>query len=268
MWRRLVGPRLDGKLSMLPSFAAAMSFYFLVSLVPFLVVVSKAIAWIFSANLMPQLVDFLREVLPPESGFQPDAVVATVQAGRGGGLGLISTLIVIWTASSGMNEMARGIHFIFSDSLRPSPGGLLRRLKSMGLLLIWVVAMLVAAMLIVLIPLLQAELVRFGAGAFLPKSWALIRYPAALGLTFVAFWLTYQLVPERRASLGASAGGAFVASLIWTLTCLLFAFLLPRVWHRSLFQGALSSLLATLIWAHCGAWGVLLGACWTARFSR
>lgn len=195
MWRALVGPRLDGKLSMLPSFAAAMSFYFLV-----------------------------------------------------------------------MNEMARGIHFICSDQVRPSPGGFRRRLKSLGLLLIWVLAMLAAALLIVVMPLLQAELVRLGAGRFVPERWTLVRYPAALLLTFGAFWMTYRLVPERRITLWASGGGALVASLVWTLTCLLFAFLLPMVWHRSLFQGALSSALAILIWAHCGAWGVLLGACWTARF--
>ena len=70
----LLGRRLQGKFTMLPSFAAAMAFYFLVSLVPFLIVVSRGVAAVFSANLMPELLAFLRDVLPPESKFRPDAL--------------------------------------------------------------------------------------------------------------------------------------------------------------------------------------------------
>jgi uncharacterized BrkB/YihY/UPF0761 family membrane protein len=46
---------------------------------------------------------------------------------------------------------------------------------------------------------------------------------------------------------------------------LMFAYLLPKVWHVSMFNGALSSVLAILIWAYCGAWGVLIGAIVTVR---
>ena len=48
--------RIAVKLAMLPTFAAAMAFYFLISLVPFLIVVTRGVAWIFSANLTPSLV--------------------------------------------------------------------------------------------------------------------------------------------------------------------------------------------------------------------
>ena len=44
-------------------------------------------------------------------------------------------------------------------------------------------------------------------------------------------------------------------------TCFVFAYFLPQVWRVSLFHGVLSSALATLIWAYCGCWGVILGAC-------
>ena len=59
-------------------------------------------------------------------------------------------------------------------------------------------------------------------------------------------------------------GGALAAAC-WSGVSLMFAYLLPKVWHVSLFSGAMSSVLAILIWSYCGAWGVLIGAAWTAR---
>ncbi len=67
------------------------------------------------------------------------------------------------------------------------------------------------------------------------------------------------------ASAGAMAQSIVVASTTSTEQSGLFSYLLPKVWHVSLFSGAMSSVLAILIWAYCGAWGVLLGAVWTVR---
>jgi membrane protein len=263
---KFVPRRLNGKLGMLPSFAAAMAFYFLVSLVPFLIVVSKALAWAFSMNLTPQLAAFLRDVLPPESRMRPEAVSAAVQAGSGTGLGLASTVVAIATASSGMNELARAVHFIFSDPERPNPGGWRRRLKSLGLLAVWTVAIVFTAVFLVLLPVARAALARVGGEAIPQILAADVRYPAAFALLLAAFVVTYYFVPERahRPSWRAAAQGALLAAGAWLGTCFVFAYFLPRVWGVSLFHGVLGSALATLVWAYCGCWGVLLGACWAA----
>ena len=261
----LIPRRLDGKLSMLPTFAAAMAFYFLVALVPFLIVVSRAVAWVFSANLTPELAGFLRDVLPPESRLRPEAISAAVQRGGGAGFGALGTFIAVWTASSGFNELARAVHFIFSDSRRPHLGGWLRRAKSFGLVAIWTAAIGVASVFLVLIPIVRETLAPRGGGA--PAFFAaVVRYPAAFFLMFATFALTYAYVPEpeHRPSRRAAAGGGLVAAAAWMATCFVFAYFLPRVWGVSLFRGVLSSALATLVWAYCGCWGVILGACWAA----
>ena len=251
---------------MLPTFAAAMAFYFLVSLVPFLIVVTRAAGWLFSANLTPQLTTFLRDVLPPESSLRPEALSAAVQSG-GAGFWAASTLVAAYTASSGLNELARAVHFVFSDERRPHPGGWLRRLKSLGLLGIWTFAIGATAVLLVLIPIAREAVFRFDAARQLPVLLSAdVRYPAAFALMFAAFALTYEFVPERahRPRWSAASQGAFVAAAAWMGTCFIFAYFLPRVWGVSLFHGVLSSALATLVWAYCGCWGVIVGACWAA----
>jgi membrane protein len=261
----LLGRRLQGKLDMLPSFAAAMAFYFLVSLVPFLIVVSRGVAFIFSANLTPELLAFLRDVLPPESRFRPDAFAATISQGSHG-LAAASTVLAVWTASSGLNEMTRALHYLFSEPDRPLFGGWRLRGKAFGVLGIWVVAAGALAVAFVMLPLLQGELRRLGAGRLLPPAFgAVYRYPAAFAALFAAFASTYAFVPKKRPTWRAAAIGAAVAAACWSGVSLTFAYLLPKVWHVSLFNGAMSSMLAILIWAYCGAWGVLLGAVVTVR---
>ncbi len=265
MLTRLLGRRLQGKFTMLPSFAAAMAFYFLVSLVPFLIIVSRGMAIVFSANLTPQLIAFLRDILPPESRLRPDMLAASIQQTTHG-LAVASTAAAAWTASSGLNEMARAVHFLFSDPERPHPGGWGRRGKAFVVLLIWAIAIGMGAVGFVLLPLMQGQLARIGAGHLLPRAFAsIVRYPTAFAALFAAFALTYAFVPEKSPSWRAAAQGAAVAAASWSGVSLLFAYLLPKVWHVSMFSGAMSSALAILIWAYCGAWGVLLGAAWTVR---
>lgn len=261
----ILGRRLQGKLNLLPSFAAAMAFYFLVSLVPFLIVVSRGVAAVFHANLVPELLSFLRDVLPPESRLRPESLAASIAA-SGHGLATASAFAAVWTASSGLNEMTRAVHFLFSEPERPELGGLGRWAKAFVVLAIWAVAIGLGAVAFVLVPLLQGELARLGAGRLLPRAFAsAVRYPIAFGALFCAFTTTYVFVPQKSPSWRAAAQGALVASAAWAGSSLLFAYLLPKVWHVSLFSGALSSLLALLVWAYCGSWGVLLGAVWTVR---
>lgn len=258
--------RLQGKLVMLPTFAAAMAFYFLVSLVPFLIVVMRAVAWIFSANLTPQLATLLRDVLPPESSLRPEALAAAVHGG-GAGFFAVSTLVAAYTATSGLNELARAVHYIFSDENRPHPGGWIRRLKSLGLLGVWTLAIGATAVFLVLIPIARDAVFGFAPVGQLPFLLSAdVRYPAAFVLMFAAFAVTYAFVPEleHRPSWSAAAQGALVAASTWLGTCFVFAYFLPRVWGVSLFHGVMKSALATLVWAYCGCWGVLVGACWAA----
>ncbi len=265
MMKQLIGRRLQGKFSMLPSFAAAMAYYFLVSLVPFLIVVSQGVALVFSGNLMPELLSFLRDVLPPESTFSPDAIAASINQGSHG-LAAASTFLAIWTASGALNELTRAVHFLFSDPWNPDTGGLRRWAKAFVVLAIWAAAIGVGAVAFVIMPLVQTGMIFLGAGRLFPGALvSAVRYPTAFAMLFLALVLTYVFVPERSPSWRAAAQGATLAAASWAGVSLLFSYLLPKVWHVSLFNGALSSVLAILIWAYCGAWGVLLGAAWTVR---
>lgn len=265
MMNRLIGRRLQGKFSMLPSFAAAMAYYFLVSLVPFLIVVTQGVALVFSGNFTPELLVFMRDVLPPESAFRPELIASSInQSSRG--LAAASTMLAIWTASGGLSEMTRAVHFLFSDPWHPDTGGWITWLKTFVVLAIWVIAVGTVSFAFVMLPFTQGVLEFFGIGRLFPGALvSAIRYPTAFAILFAAFAVTYVFVPQKSPSWISAAKGAAVAAASWSGVSILFAYMLPKVWHVSVFDGAMSSVLALLVWAYCGAWGVLLGAIVTVR---
>ena len=58
-----------------------------------------------------------------------------------------------------------------------------------------------------------------------------------------------------------------VAAVVgWLGTSFVFARIVPDIWQASALKGALSSILATLMWAYACAWSLLLGACWIERW--
>ena len=107
-------------------------------------------------------------------------------------------MVAAYTATSGLNELARAVHYIFSDENRPHPGGWMRRLKSLGLLGIWTVAIGATAIFLVMIPIARDAVFSASPGGRIPFLLSAdFRYPAAFVLMFAAFVGTYEFVPDQ-----------------------------------------------------------------------
>jgi len=267
MFKKLLGPSLSVKIGWLGSFAAALAFYFILCLVPFLVVTMSVMGNLFSVDIGPQVAIIISEMIPPESRIDPQTVLDSVKKGSGSGLMTVSFLLAVWTSTNFMNELARAIHFIFAESMDDMSGGWARRVKSFILLLVWVLALIVTALLLVVAPIVEWHLshLRY-ISSLAMQGWALAHYGLAFFLMFVAVYLTYRLVPTRPIPWRLVCQGCWIAVIGWLGTSFVFAKVMPAIWAASAFKGALSSILATLFWAYSCAWSLLLGACWIERW--
>lgn len=265
--KRLLGQSLSMKIGWLGSFAAALAFYFVMCLVPFLVVAMTLMGGLFSFDIGPQIATIIGEMIPPESRLDPQTILASVRKGSSSGLMTVSFLLAVWTSTNFMNELARAIHFIFAESMDDMSGGWVRRLKSLVLLLVWVLALIVTALLLVIAPIIEWHLshLRFMSGLAM-QSWSLAYYVVAFLLMYGAIYLTYRLVPSRPLPWRLVCQGCWIAVIGWLGTSFVFAKIMPDIWQASAFKGALSSILATLVWAYACAWSLLLGACWIERW--
>lgn len=306
MFKWLYGSILISKADRLSTYAAAMAYCFVLSLIPFLVVTFTVGAQLAPGklDLGDAYKDLLEDILPNvevsaalHSNTKTRA--GSVVSGNGaeayhpnpaGGADLSAQIIAIWQNSSKatsrrsltivgfvlavytsfnlMMQVVRTLLFIFDDPRRPQEWSWLVLLKTLALLLIWMFLLLMISVIFVLTPVLRDVQRQFHLDTGLGTAPLLVMRDMVLMVSlFGAFFITYFLVPSKRYDWGLIRDGALAASCGWVLSSLIFAYVLPSMWRANVVYEALGSVVVILLWAQACAWCVIIGACWIVRFA-
>jgi len=240
--------------------AAAISFYGLLALIPFLLLGSAVLGFfaVSSQAVAHAIGEGIRRVLPRVTAAQIEAALESLIQGRrvAGGLGLISLL---WVASGAFEMVASaltelcGVEESRSYLRRKVTAVLLMLISAVGFLLSLAVASLATAIEALGNRLLEVV----PAGVSLPHGILLHLLPGTLvGATFL---LTYRFAPARPIPLGAAIPGALVAGTLWHAAKQLFNwYLLTYARYNPIF-GILGSAIALLLWLFYSALIFLLG---------
>jgi YihY family inner membrane protein len=272
MFKWLYGPDLFSKSDRLGTYAAALAYCVVLSLIPFLVVtfavgmeISTKLA--LSKHYAEHYADVLGNILPMENPQDTARIFTAVQHATQGGLVTIGFILAIYTSFNLMNQINRTLHFIFDDE-RFSQGWSWTMVgKTIALLLIWMCLLLLISISAVEAGVLRHLLDRFllsGLSKALATATQVLVVIAAL---FGTFYLTYFLVPAKRYKTNLVAEGSLLASTGWIVCSLIFVKVMPLILKTSAAYIALGSIVATLLWAQACAWSVIIGACWIVRFS-
>ena len=275
MFKWLYGSILYAKADRLGTYAAALAYCFVLSLVPFLAVtfavgmeISSQLA--LNAKYAAQYAKVLSDILPMENPDETKRIFEAVQhsySSQQNGFVTIGFIVAAYTSFNLMEQIIRTLHFIFDDDRRPRQWSWLGVLKTIALLLIWmcllllisVSAMETAGLRHVLKPFLWPSL----SDALVTGSQVLVVISALFG----TFYLTYYLVPARKHKNRFVVEGSLLASTGWIVCSLIFASVMPKLLKASAAYIALGSVVAILLWAQACAWSVIIGACWIVRFS-
>lgn len=240
--------------------AAAISFYGLLALIPFLLIGSAVLGFFAgsSREAAHAIGEGMRRVLPRVTGAQIEAAIETLVQGRrvAGGLGLISLLWVALGAfdmvASALTELC-GVEESRSYLRRKVTALLLMLTSALGFLISLAVASLATAIEALGNQLLEVV----PAGVSLPPGTLLRMLPATL--VGVIFLLQYRFAPARPIPLGAAFSGAIVAGALWHGARQLFNwYLLTYARYNPVF-GILGSAIALLLWLFYSALIFLLG---------
>jgi YihY family inner membrane protein len=302
MFNWLYGPILISKADRLGTYAAAMAYCFVLSLIPFLVV-----TFTVGSQLAPGKLDLgaayrdlLEDILPDtdvdqamhlkgkeavgvasSSGgtvaenHQKAAHVAgltaqimvTLQNTSQRGLATVGFILAVYTSFNLMMQVVRTLLFIFDDPRRPQEWSWMVVVKTFALLLIWMFLLLMISVVSVLTPVLRDVQRQFHLDSHLGTAPLLVmRDMLVMASLFGAFFVTYALVSNKHHRWGLIRDGALVASFGWVFCSLLFAYVLPSIWRSNAVYEALGSVVVILLWAQACAWCVIIGACWIVRF--
>ena len=240
------------------SFAAALSFYFLLSLFPLLIFLSSLFAFIPIPYLFQQTLEIMGRIVPKEAMGVVQGVVKDVVHTNPK---LLSFSIgwAIFAASGGFSALITVLNVAY-DVTESRPYWK-KRLIACGLTLLTGGMLLIALIATVLGPEFGHWLSAHVDLANLPSGWwPYIRWALVTVFTILSVETIYFFAPNVRQRFIAQIPGAAVAVLTWIIASWGLGWYVRQVAHYNLTFGALGAVVGLMMWFYVTALALILGA--------
>jgi membrane protein len=257
--RVLRGAANDIAVNHIFSFAAGLSYYFVLAFFPALIALAAIVAYLPIPNLFNTIVSTLAQVAPPESMGLIRRIVANVISPSRGALlsfGLVGTL---WTCSSGFATLIEAVNVAYDVPETRSWW----KTRLLAIELIFVVGTLVTLAFAFMI--VGPEFGTFLAGQLglahaFAAVWPILRYALAISFIVLAVEVVYFLAPNVKERFTSSLPGAVVAVLGWILASDGLSLYFRKFAHLNKTYGVLGGGVALLTWLYWSGFIILVGA--------
>lgn len=248
------------------TYAAALAFFFLLSLFPLLIFMASALTVVPLPNLFDQILELMARVVPPDAMGVVQGVLRDILRG-GTSLLSLGILGAIWAASGGFAAMISAINVAYD--VREGRPYWKKRLVAIGLTVLVGCMSVVALTAMVLGP-------RFGEwlAAYLNLSpvfaavWPYLRWTAILAFTVLAVETLFYFAPNVRQRFWAQLPGALVAVVLWLGASYGLGRYLSSFADFNKTYGTLGAAVALMLWFYITALAVLIGAELNAELIR
>ena len=243
--------------------AAGLAYYFLLSFLPGLILITAVISYLPAQNGLEVATSFLRHLIPQLNQVGTSVIeemLTTVGSHRSGLLsfGLIATL---WLTSKGVNGIIAGLDMVYE--VRRPRRAWTNRILAFGLAFGVGVLLVLGASLTLAGPALESILSRLvPVHSVWIRVWPLAQWSLTALFTFAAVEMLFNLAPNVPLRKRVTVPGALVAASTWmALSWGISFFVLHFGWTKlDRFYGTMATPIALAIWLNWGALGMLTGA--------
>ena len=239
-------------------YAAQISFYLLLSLFPFLILLTVGLTQTRILDL-PQVLAHLRayDIFPAAALDLVESVIQDLRIPTGALSFYI--IIVLWCASRGIRAIMNGIHMAFRT--RDSHGLIASFLRSFFYTLAFAVLLISFMALVLFGDFLFSWLTQTFALHFL-ESWgvSLARYIIPILFMYVIYMLLYRSVPAKPLCFRDVRPGALAATLLSFSVSKIFSFYTANFANYSALYGSISGIVVTCTWMFFFSFVLVLGA--------
>jgi len=247
--------------------AAALSYYFVLSVFPALIFLSAVVGWLREQNLFGNVLGLMSRLFPPDTMRIVYSVLHDVLSnhrGRWLSFGMIGT---IWVASTGFDAMIEALDIAY-DAGDDRPYWK-TRLLAMGLAAISGTLLLIALVVMIVGP-------RFGAwiaehlslSSEFAVAWPPLRWGIAISFTVLAVEFLYFLAPNVKQRFRATLPGAIFAVAVWNGLSVLLSLYFRHFANFNRTYGTLGGLIALMIWLYWTSFVLLVGAELNAELAK
>jgi len=238
--------------------AAGLSYYFVMSLFPLLIVFAAAVAYLPVPNLFDQALGFASRFMPHESMGLVKAVlrqVITPHRGKFMSFGIVGT---IWAASGGFSSMMEALNVAY-DVPESRPFWKTRPL-AIGLTFLIGILLVIALALMLVGPNFGGWLAaKVGLGSIFVAVWPYLRWSIAVAFAVLAIELIYFLAPNVRQRFRRTLPGAALAVACWLLLSWALGIYFQHFTNLNKTYGTLAAAIALMVWLYWTAFAILLG---------
>jgi membrane protein len=239
--------------------AAALSYYFVLSLFPSLILLSAIVAYLPVPNLFDQALSVMARFLPPDSmGLVRRVLSDVISPNRGTFLsfGILGTL---WTSSGGFAAAIEALNVAY-DVEDDRPFWKTRPL-AVGLALLTGALMLVALSVMIVGPRFGEWLAgRVHLSYLFVSLWPYIHWSVAIGFAILAVEALYFLAPNVKQRFLATLPGAILAVGCWVALSYLLGLYFRHFANLNKTYGTLGAAIALMTWLYWTGFAMLVGA--------
>jgi membrane protein len=242
------------------AFAAALSYYFVVALFPFLIFLSAVVAYLPLPDFFSQIMGLIARVVPPANMGPLRNLMRDTILSRHSRLLTFGILFTVWSASSGFTALIDALNTAYDVSETR------RYWKTRGLAILLTFS--VGCLLVIALGLL---LVGSSMGAWLTETfgmrtlWPYLRWGIAVGCTILAVELLYFVAPNVKQRFVSTLPGAVIAVGGWIGLSYLLGIYFHDFSAYSKGYGSLGVALAFSIWLYWTGFVILIGAQFNAE---
>jgi membrane protein len=239
--------------------AAALSYYFVISLFPAFLLVSAILAYLPGAHAFDQVLSLMSGFVPRESLELLRKVLATVVTPNRSTLLSFGVLGTLWTASGGFAAAIEALDIAY-DVQEARPFWVTRPL-AVGLTLLVGVLLLIALAVMLVGPQFGAWLaMRSNLSWLFAAAWPYIHWTVAVLFTVLAVEAQYFLAPNVRQRFWATLPGAVLAVGCWIGLSYALGFYFRSFAHFNKTYGAMGAVIALMVWLYWTSFFMLVGA--------
>jgi membrane protein len=252
----------------LKDWAAALTYYSVLSIFPALVVLISLID-LAGRSTIQTLLDNLGQVAPGSVNQILEGAINSLQQTRGsaGVLALVGLAAALWSASNYIAAFMRASNAIYDvPEGRPVWKTLPIRI---GVTVVVMVLLAVSAVAVVATGGLAGRIGRLlGIGSTAVRVWDIAKWPVLLLIVGFLYALLYWASPNARQPFRWITPGGTLAVVVWVVASVAFAIYVANFGSYNKTYGSLASVIIFLVWLWLSNTAILLGAELNAELER
>ncbi|CEJ73868.1 membrane-associated ribonuclease BN-like (Rbn) [[Clostridium] sordellii] len=237
--------------------AAAMSYYLLLSIFPFLIFMINLLGFIPIIHINKFLYSF-DDLIPRTAFIMVQSIIDSAVSQKSISLTVMSFTFTLWSSSRAVRVFIKGINKSYNV------------LETRSFFKLIIISFYFTVELIVLIVssmvfLLYGEKVGYVIFKFLGLSkifiptWNLFRYSFVIAITIWIVSSLFRYGPNKKIPLIEAMPGAILSIFGWILVSVVFSFYTNNFSNYQVIYGSIGGIIALLTWFYLSSWIMLLG---------